>query len=90
MLYFQLPFLVPEFSFESPDGICGGPKVFSSRNPPEFSTVGNLTVHVLFQAVMTEQFTAEDRPTGIFHTSSVMPTFSYAEQQFLKWVVMFQ
>lgn len=39
---------------------------------------------------MIEQFSAEDRPTDIFHTSPVMPAFSYAEQQFLKWVVMFQ
>lgn len=37
-----------------------------------------------------EQVSAEDRPTDIFHTSPVIPTFSYAEQQFLKWVVMFQ
>lgn len=37
-----------------------------------------------------ERFSAEDRPTDIFHTSPVMPTFSYAEQEFLKWVVMFQ
>lgn len=39
---------------------------------------------------MMEQFSAEDRPTDIFHTSPVMPTFSCAEQQFLKWVIMFQ
>lgn len=32
----------------------------------------------------------KDRPTRIFHTFPVMPTLSCAEQQFLKWVVMFK
>lgn len=38
---------------------------------------------------MMEQFCADDRSKDIFHTSPVMHTFTYAEQQFLMWVVMF-
>lgn len=90
MSYFQLPFLTLELYFESSGSICGRPKVFSSRNPMEFSAIGSSAVYTLQQAVRMAQFSAEDRPTDIFHTSPVMPTFSYAEQQFLKWVAMFQ
>jgi len=90
MPYFPLPFLTPELHFESPGGIFGGPKVFSSRKSREFSAAGNFAVYTFLQAVTMEQLSAEDRPTDIFHTFPAMPTFSYAEQQFLKWVVMFQ
>lgn len=44
---FQLLFLMLELHFESPGGIFGGPKVFSSRNPTEFSAVGNFAVYTL-------------------------------------------
>lgn len=33
MLYFQHPFLTLELHSEFPGGICGGPKLFFSRNP---------------------------------------------------------
>lgn len=44
---FQPSFLTLELCFESPGGICGGPKVFSGRNPTEFSAVGNFAVCTL-------------------------------------------
>ncbi|KAJ7406016.1 hypothetical protein WISP_136240 [Willisornis vidua] len=87
--YFQLPFLTLEFHFEFSGDICGGPKVFFSRNPTEFSAVGYFAVYLRCQAVMMEQSSGEDRPKDIFHSSPVMHSLTYAEQPFLKWVVMF-
>lgn len=46
-------------------------------------------VYTLWQPAVMEQFCAEDRSKDIFHTSPMMHTFTYAEQQFLKWALMF-
>lgn len=62
---------------------------YSSAEIPEFSAVGNFVVYTLGQPAMMEQFCADDRSKDIFHASPMMHTFTYAEQQFLKWVVVF-
>lgn len=62
---------------------------FSSAEIPQFNAVGNFVVYTLWQPAMMEQFCADDRSKDIFHTSAMMHTFAYAEQQFLKWIVMF-
>lgn len=46
-------------------------------------------VYTLWQPAVMEQFCADDRSKDIFHTSPMMHTFTYTEQQFLKWALMF-
>lgn len=62
---------------------------YSSAEMPEFSAVGNFVVYTLWRPAMMKQFCADDRSKDIFRASPMMHTLTYAEQQFLKWVVMF-